>query len=245
MIRKIFSSFIVIFLFCSCSYARVGTPSFNFAINDLFNENADVSSKKDDGLSGGAVTAITLGSIAGAGILALGGLIYKKQAAKCLSEGSIRGIGELLAPVCMDENLSSEFYKRIDNHYPYLKYALSQNEIHYCPNSKYLLIYDTPIEKMKYDTNRFTIPDGTKELKITLAAEPFEKGEVEIELYLYKNSEPVLGQEEAVLNDIKQQKGLMIKSTLIDYEDKSGILVISNYAKKRIYAVAVEFIFAP
>ena len=125
------------------------------------------------------------------------------------------------------------------------EYALSQNEIHYCPNSKYLLIYDTPIEKMKYDTNRFTIPDGTKELKITLAAEPFEKGEVEIELYLYKNSEPVLGQEEAVLNDIKQQKGLMIKSTLIDYEDKSGILVISNYAKKRIYAVVVEFIFAP
>ena len=37
----------------------------------------------------------------------------------------------------------------------------------------------------------------------------------------------------------------MIKSTLIDYEDKSGILVISNYAKKRIYAVVVEFIFAP
>ena len=142
MIKKITTIFLIFLLNITPVMARVGTPTFDFEIPDLFN-NPDVPSgerKKDDGgLSGGAVTAITLGSIGGAALLGLGGWLYRRKVSQCLTAGCIQGAKNPLIPFCMERNADAEVYVRINNNYPYLKKALSLNEIHYCPDSQYLI----------------------------------------------------------------------------------------------------------
>ena len=168
------------------SYARIGQPSFVFAINENPAAGSSSPAGKDNGLSGGAVTAITLGSIGGAALLGLGGWLYKRKMAQCLTAGCIRGLTEPLVPFCIEQNPNAEFYARINNNYPYLKKALSLNEIHYCPHSKYLLVYDTSIEKRVFDSVKFNLPAGVKSIKITQVTDAFKNGDFTAELFLYE-----------------------------------------------------------
>ena len=248
MIKKIIALFILIMSVVPVSYARVGQPSFVFAINENPAADSSSSAGKDNGLSGGAVTAITLGSIGGAALLGLGGWLYKRKTAQCLTAGCIRGSAEPLVPFCIEQNPNAEFYARINNNYPYLKKALSLNEIHYCPHSKYLLVYDTSIEKRVFDSVKFNLPAGVKSIKITQVTDAFKNGDFTAELFLYEKFKSADNQAEPdILAGIKNETdiaGVIMKTVSIDASQyESAVYVISNYSSKRIYAVVFEFIF--
>lgn len=252
MIKKIITLLILFSLSIPSSvFAREGRPSFVFAIDDYFNSPAssDSGSKKDDGgLSGGTVTAITLGSIGGAALLGLGGWIYKRKTEQSLAAGCIRGARNPLIPFCMEKNPNAEVYARINNNYPYLKKALSLNEIHYCPDSKYLLIYDTEIEKHKFDSVKFEIPDGTKALKITHVTDPYNPKDLTVELFLYKDKanelEPSVTELTNFDDRASEKSGIIMKSLDLNSSNYPyAAYVVSNFSGKRIYAIVIEFIF--
>ena len=136
-------------------------------------------------------------------------------------------------------NLESEFYQRIDNNYPCLKKALSLSEIHFCPDSKYILIYDTKIDKKIFDSIRFKIPEGTKSLRIYFASQPYSKGEITQELYLSDESEDFLKDTKIFENT---QEGTSIHDVKISESEKLGNLIISNYSNLKTYAVAIELV---
>lgn len=247
MIKRILAVILIALLISPSAIARVGHPSFTFAIDNAVTggNTTTGNNKKDGGLSGGAVTAITLGSIGGAALLGLGGWLYKRKSEQNLAAGCIRGGQNPLIPFCMETDNNVELYARINEHYPYLKKALSLNEIHYCPNSKYLLIYDTTIEKYKFDSVKFEIPHGTKSLKITHVTDPFDTKELNIELFLYKNINDI-EPESAVLTSLTEDfaNGILIKSLTENFEQYPyGVYIVSNYSEKKIYAVVIEFIF--
>ena len=248
MVKKILTLFILIVFMTPATFARVGTPAFTFAIDDYFNDASDTQHAKRDGggLSGGAVTAITLGSIGTAALLGLGGWLYKRKTEQSLTAGCIRGAKNPLIPFCMETDLNAEIYARINNNYPYLKKALSLNEIHYCPDSKYLLIYDTTIEKRKFDSVKFEIPQGTKALKITQVSDPFSKKDLTVELYLYKDNSNTVEPDIAELKNINANgsSGIIMKSLNIDFTNYPyAAYIVSNYSDKKIYAVVIEFVF--
>lgn len=247
MVKKFLTIFILITFMTPATFARVGTPAFTFAIDDYFSDaSATEHVKRDDGgLSGGAVTAITLGSIGGAALLGLGGWLYKRKTEQSLTAGCIRGSKNPLIPFCMETDPDAEIYARINNNYPYLKKALSLNEIHYCPDSKYLLIYDTSIEKRKFDSVKFEIPQGTKALKITQVSDPFGKKDLTVELYLYKDNSNTSEPDIAELKNINENfsSGIIMKSLNADFKNYPyAAYVVSNYSDKKIYAVVIEFI---
>lgn len=245
MIKKFLTLFILITFLPTSALARVGTPAFTFAIDDYFRNSGGTEYGKDDGgLSGGAVTAITLGSIGGAALLGLGGWLYKRKTEQSLTAGCIRGSKNPLVPFCMETNPQAELYARINNNYPYLKKALNLNEIHYCPHSKYLLIYDTEIDKRKFDSIKFEIPEGTKSLRITHVTDAFKPKDQTVELYLYKDNstEPVAAELQNITENTSN--GIIIKSLNADLENYPyAIYIISNYTDKKTYAVVIEFIF--
>ena len=249
MIKKVLSTFIIITLISPASIAKVGAPSFVFAIDDYFSgsDDSSASEKKDSGgLSGGAVTAITLGSIGGAALLGLGGWLYKRKAEQNLAAGCIMGAKNPIIPFYMEKNPNAEIYARINNNYPYLKKALSLNEIHYCPDSKYLLIYDTVIEKHKFDSVKFEIPQGTKSLKITQVSDPFNNKDMTAEIFLYKNNSNTSEPETAELTTLENQEknGIIMTSLNTDSQKYHyAAYVVSNYSDKKVYAAVIEFIF--
>ena len=245
MLKKICILLIIFALTTPCTNARIGQPTFVFAINDV---PASSSTKDKDGLSGGAVTAITLGSIGGAALLGLGGWLYKRKAEQHLAAGCVRGSVNPLVPFCIEEEQNSEFYARINKNYPYLKKALSLNEIHYCPHTKYLLIYDTSIERKTFDSVKFNLPQGVRELKITHVTDPFEKHDLTAELFLFKTSTTSNQPDIEVLNNKANEKsesaGIIQKTITVNTSIyNSAVYVISNYSDKKIYAVVFEFIF--
>ena len=250
MIKKFLTLFIIITLIAPAAFARVGNPSFVFAIDDYFRDadSSNSGGNNGGGLSGGAITAITLGSIGGAALLGLGGWLYKKKTAESLTAACIRGSKNPLVPFCMETNPEAEFYARINNNYPYLKKALSLNEIHYCPDSKYLLIYDTPIDKRKFESVKFEIPQGTKSLNITQVSDPFNPKDLTAELFLYKNetntTEPYMAELKNISEKSSEKNGIIMKTLSLDFQNYPyAAYVVSNYSDKKIYAVVIEFIF--
>ena len=102
MRKKLLALFIILSLNAPYASARVGTPSFNFEIAE--NPASQNTDNKDSGLSGGAVTAITLGSIGGAGLLGLGAFLLRRQAEKNLTAGTGIGARKPIFPICLDKN---------------------------------------------------------------------------------------------------------------------------------------------
>lgn len=241
MLKKLLALFIILSLNAPYASARVGTPSFNFEIAE--NPAAQDTGSKDNGLSGGAITAITLGSIGGAGLLGLGAFLLRRQAEKNLAAGTVIGTRKPICPICLDKNPNAQIYERINKNYPYLKKALSLNEIHYCPDSKYILVYDTSIEKRKFDLIKFYIPQNTKSLKITHVTDPFEEGDISTELYMYKKNQSNPSESAMLKGESNKQNGIIIKTTSSDISQyESASYIISNYASKKTYAVVIELI---
>ena len=112
MRKKLLALFIILSLNTPYASARVGTPSFDFEIAE--NPAAQDTGSKDNGLSGGAVTAITLGSIGGAGLLGLGAFLLRRQAEKNLTAGTVIGARKPICPICLDKNPNAQIYERIN-----------------------------------------------------------------------------------------------------------------------------------
>ncbi len=249
MFKKMFAIFIILAVTAPNISANVGQPTFVFAIDDNPASASGENNNGDSGLSGGAVTAITLGSIGGAAVLGLAGWLYKRKIEQNIAAGCIRGSIDPLAPFCIDRNPNSEFYARINKNYPYLKKALSLNEIHYCPDSKYLLIYDTKIEKRTFDSVKFSIPDGVKSIKITHVTDPFKQGEITTELFLNQkasgsNKQAVPDSLKNIKNETPDMEGVIMKTVSVNtLNSDSGLYVITNYSGQKIYGIVFEFIF--
>ena len=247
MIKKLIALFVVFMLTAPFTCARVGQPSFVFAIDQnpvAADATAKHNTNSQDGLSGGAVTAITLGSISGAAILGLGGWLYKRKTAQCFTPGCIRGNIDPLIPFCIERNSDAEFYARINRNYQYLQKALSQNEIHYCPDSKYILIYDTPQDKRTFDTVKFNLPAGVKLIKITHVTHPFKAGDLTTEMFFAsKNAQSEIDALKGIKNETKLE-GVIIKTIPVDTSKyDSAVYVITNYTEKKIYETVFEFVY--
>lgn len=109
--KKIFVFLVFIIQLQGFCATNVSNNTFDITINDI--PSGDGSSEESGGLSGGAVTAITLGSIFGG--LAAGGIgyyFYKKGT--CLTGACVWDKSDPLIPICGD--IIKEY-----NNYPYLK----------------------------------------------------------------------------------------------------------------------------
>ena len=189
----------------------------------------------DNGLSGGAVTAITLGSIGVVALSLLGLFWYKKYQAQGLLLGCAIGCDSPILPICLDKNSTTLLCAKYKN-YPLLRKALLNTEIHECPNSKYILIPDTEIKNKIFDTYFFEIPKNLHYLKII---QIFETQKPNLKVDLYKNS-PI--QEELKLKTITEKENLTIQHSQT-FDSKQGAIVISNDNIENLsqkYAILIE-----
>lgn len=122
--------------------------------------------------------------------------------------------------------------------------ALSQNEIHYCPDSKYILIYDTSQDKRTFDTVKFNLPAGVKLIKITHVTDPFKAGDLTTEMFFAsKNAQSEIDTLKGIKNETKLE-GVIIKTIPVDTSKyDSAVYVITNYTEKKIYGTVFEFVY--
>ena len=241
--KKILSTIICLLLFSEISYAREGEPTFEF---DLRGITPPAKESDSGGLSGGAVTAITLGSIGVASLLGIGGLIYKKKFSEGLQVGNVYGKQKALEPFCMEVDQNSACLMRIQKNYPYLQKGLNLFELKECPNAKYLLIYDTSLGKNRFDVVKFEIPQGVKNIKIGTVTNNIDNVN-QFESVLYgkndENSEPEK-LEYAVEGHNDSSNGIIFnKYDLMSKPFSYGELIITNLEQNRTYAVVIEFNF--
>lgn len=215
------------------------------------------------GLSGGAVTAITLGSIGGVALL--GGLAWflKPYWAKGLTSGAAAGLDCPILSMCLDEkSIENIMTKYNDN--PLLLKALKQDKIRECPCSKYILVPDTEICSKTFNTIIFKIPtemknqEGTIKVRITQASNPLNGEDLEAKMYIKEDSMPTdetYKKGEIRLHNEKTDKenGIIIKTGQINCEDiqtsstaalivsnSPGVLSKTNCASQK-YAYVIEF----
>ena len=199
--------------------------------------NKNHTNNNDSGL----ITAITLGSIGGLGLGALGVFLYKKYSKEGLTLGYACGCESPILPLCLDEKSSKEILAKYPNN-TLLRKALFQNGIKECPNSKYILIPDSEIVNRTFDTYVFEIPKNLTNLRITQAILP-DKSELKLNLYIDKNQE-----EEIDLNTTKKdvQNGILITQGE-NRNSNQGVLVIENNhtgfknTENQKYAIVIEF----
>lgn len=235
--KKFFIIFFI-FLFMQNIGFCVGVQSTNDFPLELDTSDIPPTNSGDnssDGLSGGAVTAITLGSIGG---VALGGIIYwiyKLYFAKGMVVGCAVGCNTPLAAICLDkENVNLIIKKHTED--ILLKKALEHTEIKPCPETKYILIPDTYLKENTFNTIGFEVPTGMTKMKIIGA---FFGNIPEIKLYTNTDKE----------NEIKlHNTGKNIdKMTFLetDLKSKTAALVLANkknlQIQKTSYALVLEF----
>lgn len=200
-------------------------------------EEETTPQQKDKGLSSGAITAITLGSIGGLGLGLLGTYLYKKAIVKNLAVGYACGLDSPILPLCLCKKSTNEILEKYPNN-TLLQKALSQDEIRECPNSKYLLIPDSEILAKTFDTYIFEIPKNLTKLRITQAILPNEN---ELNLNLFTNKTQT---DKIKLNTLKKDfnNGIQIKQGQI-LNSNLGVLVIENNhsTNTQKYAVVIEF----
>ena len=92
---------------------------------------------------------------------------------------------------------------------------------------------------------KFEIPQGTKALKITQISDHFNKKDLTVELYLYKDNSNTTEPDIAELKNINENfsSGIIMKFLNADFTNYPyAAYVVSNYSDKKIYAVVIEFI---
>lgn len=215
------------------------------------------------GLSGGAVTAITLGSIGGVALL--GGLAWflKPYWAKGLTSGAAAGLDCPILAMCLDEKSVENIMTKYSNN-PLLLKALGQDKIRECPCSKYILVPDTEICSKTFNTIIFKIPtemknqQGIIKVRITQASNPLKDEDLEAKMYIKEDSMPTddsYKKGEIRLHNEKTDKenGIIIKTGQINCEDiktsSTAAIIVSNSPSmlskakcaSQKYAYVIEF----
>lgn len=213
--------------FCA---TNVSNNTFDITINDI--PPGGGSSEESGGLSGGAVTAITLGSIFGG--LAAGGIgyyFYKKGT--CLTGACVWDKSDPLIQICGDR--IKEY-----NNYPYLQKAIEGKEIcSDCSKKKYIFIKDYVIKNKTFARFYFKNEDFTK-IRIIQYSKPFVVSKNMPELntrIFFEENEIALSTEK-----IRPKEGILIKTgkltpNKVYFADTS---LVGNDTKN-IFAIILEF----
>lgn len=225
------------------------------------NGSGSGGSSSGSGLSGGAVTAITLGSIGGAALL--GGLVWflRPYFANGMTSGAALGLDNPILAMCLDEKNVKEITNKYQNA-PLLNKALRQEKIKECPQAKYILIPDTEISANTFNTIMFEIPLdvqnslGIVNVKIIQTTEPSKNSNISTEMLLGTNSNTQdTNKPEVHLQNTKidKENGVIIKNGKINTTNlntnSTGFLIISNKAnlaqknneEVQKYAFVIEF----
>lgn len=226
-----------VFLLCLVQMQGFCSPSnsnntFDITINDI--PPGGSSNNKSEGLSGGAVTAITIGSIFGG--LAAGGVayyFYKKGV--CLTGSCVWDRTNPLIPICGDR-----IKEYLEDNYPCLKRAIENENICLdCSKKKYIFIKDSAIKNKTFVRFYFKNEDFTK-IKVIQYSKSFmvSKNMPELDIKIF------IEDKEITLNTEKMnpQEGLLIKKGKLT---KNEIYFLdTSFAGKsaeNVFAIILEF----
>lgn len=221
--KKLFS-LMLICLTCPMAFCTPQTSlnSFEIPIDAVPPGGGETPvSKKSAGLSDGAVTAITLGSVFG-GLGSLGGLgWYFSKHLSGLACGCACGIDKPLVPVFI-KDYCDDFS---ENKYLEKAFALADKS----SEKKYLFIPDTEIKKKSYDTVIFEIPKDMPNFKIIQVSD----GQL--------NSKIIVSDAEIPVKTNLENSILIKHGKIPETTDNNAALIIENYGEAKIYAIIVEF----
>lgn len=234
--KKLFCT-ILLTLFISPVFSAVTDSGNSFEIE--LNEVPSGSSRSHNGLSDGAITAITLGSVFG-GIGALTGIGYY-----FIKHSPGLTCGFACGEKCPYQLITLENPDLITkSKHTYLIKAY--NEIKNKKSETYLVIPDTSIEPNKYNTVYFEVPHENKEInfKIIQASAPVNNKELDSDIFINLKSKIAANIATAAL---KTENGIVIKQGKISPQ-KDKLFAINTYYKTskknatpRIYAIIVTF----
>lgn len=214
--------------FCATSNSN---NTFDITINDIPQGGG---SHKSGGLSGGAVTAITLGSIFGG--LAAGGVayyFYKKGG--CLTGACVYEKSNPLIPVCGDRK--KEY---IDDSYPQLKRAVENEEI--CPDcskKRYIFLKDSGIKNDTFIRFYFKNENFTG-VKIIQYSQPYslKKKMPELDTRIFLDDKEIA----LTTEKIDFQQGILIKKgNLVQNKTYFADTSLVGGNSKNVYALILEF----
>ncbi len=177
--------------------------------------------QKSEGLSDGAVTAITLGSVFG-GLAVLGGLgwYFAKHSAG-LACGCACGIDKPVIPICLAD-FCKDFSK---NKYLEKAFALIRKS----SDKKYLFAADSEIKEKSCNTIIFEIPKDLPNFRIIQVSD----GEISSKIIVSGSEIPA---RKSLENGVSISKGKIPETT-----DSYAALVTENHSFQKKYAVIVEF----
>ncbi len=216
--------FVCIILFSIIGQAGVCNPqtslnSFEIPINAV--PPGGVEKTHSGGLSSGAVTAITLGSVFG-GLGAIGGLgWYLSKNASGLVCGCASGLDNPLRPIFF-KDFCQDF-----SQYKYLQKALGL--IKKSSDRKYIFIADSEIRKKTYNTIIFEIPQDLPNFKIIQVSD----GLLESKIIVSNMEIPTKNNYQ---NGVLLKQGQFSKSN-----EKLAALITENSTQKKVYAIIIEF----
>lgn len=197
------------------------------------------NSKSHHGLSDGAVTAITLGSVFG-GIGALTGIGYYffKHSPK-LTCGFACGEKCHYQLVSLE---NSEFITKSKHTYLIKAY----NEIENKKSEQYLIIPDTSIEPNTYNTVYFEVPYENKEInfKIIQASAAINNKELDSEIFINPKTNHTAN---IPAKTLKSEEGIVIKQGKISpQKDKLFAIntcykTLNKHDASKIYAIIIAF----
>lgn len=227
-------------IFCLVLLAFFTSPVFS-AVTDSNNSfeielNQVPPGKSNHGLSDGAVTAITLGSVFG-GIGALTGIGYY-----FFKHSPGLTCGFACGEKCPYQLVSLENPEIIKKNTYLIK---AYNEIEN-KKAKYIIIPDTSIEPNTYNTVYFEIPYVDKEVNFEIyqASTPINNKELDSEIFTNPKTNLAAVIPTATL---KSEKGIVIKQGKI-FPQKDKLFAINTYyktsnknANSKIYAIIIKF----
>lgn len=206
------------------------------------------------GLSGGAVTAIALGSVFG-GLGLLGGagyFFYKNNMA--LKQGIVCGQNSPYATVCLNDNSLLQKLKQTPDKNRHLIRGIENVVPVDCACSRFLILPDSLISNKTYNTVFFELPEflnvSTLNFKITQVSNPYAlKGkmpELDTKILLNPKGKDVKEAATAVFKNEPANGILVKKGQIKDFKDK--VVSINTYydsssksSSKQVYALIVEF----
>lgn len=170
--RKFLIICIVIFNLCfNVAFALDKTSTHSFPVslegNDIPEKVDDDIVSKDDngGLSGGAITAISLGSVGVLGACGFGYFLLKKYSDKGLTLNKVYGQDSPIISLCFDKKSVKCFCEKYKEN-KLLAEIFEHICIKECPNSKYITIPDTSIKNKTYDIYILEVPKGLNKIRV-------------------------------------------------------------------------------
>lgn len=219
--------FLILVIFFIASQSVLSNP---LSSNNTFEIPIDSvppgsSTGGSNGLSGGAVTAITLGSVFG-GAAALGGLGWYFANKSGLACGYASGCECPYSSISITDNSILEKLKLNNDKNNYLIKAFKYIKHQGTSSEKYLLVQDMNIKNKTFNTIFFDLPNSKElnKVKIIQVSEP----------YSIKNNLPAL--DSKIIINPKSKKPIEIPTTVVQNDSQNGILikqgVIKNYENK-------------